>query len=203
MHDIIKQFKTGIILIFIVTVITGLFYPFLITGLAQFFFPWQANGSFVKQHDEVIGSLLIGQSFTSNEYFWSRPSATTPFPYNPENSSGSNLSMTNPAYIAAVKQRIETIHKSDNANHQLIPIDLVTSSASGLDPEISPLAALYQVPRIAKARGISEKQVQAIIQSVTQYRTLNLLGESRVNVLLLNLALNQLSATQVTRRTTE
>lgn len=190
MNLILHQLKTAFLLFIIFTILTGIMYPFIVTEVAQIFFPWQANGSLIQKNNQLIGSLLIGQSFSSEEYFWSRPSATIPFPYYAEHSMGSNLSISNPIFIADVKKRIEMLRKTNN-DSSLIPIDLVTASGSGLDPEISPMAAYYQVPRIAKARHISEKQIISLIQSLTQNRVLCILGESRVNVLLLNLALDQ------------
>jgi K+-transporting ATPase ATPase C chain len=186
--EIIKQLKTGFILILLITLLTGIIYPFVITGLAHYFFPWQANGSLIAVNNRLVGSLLIGQSFTEPNYFWGRPSATTPFPYNAENSSGSNLGPSNPDLLAAVKTRISALQPGE----QSIPVDLVTASGSGLDPEISPLAAFYQVPRIAKARKISEQALRLLIQQFIKTPTFGILGEARVNVLQLNLALDNL-----------
>jgi len=186
----IEQIKTAVILLLLFTVLTGLIYPAIVTGVAQFLFSWQANGSLIMKNGTATGSLLIGQSFTDPKYFWGRPSATSPFPYNAENSSGSNLGPSNPDLFTAVQSRIDILKKSDPKNSDLIPIDLVTSSASGLDPEISPLAAMYQVPRIAKARHIQELIIQKLIEDAIEPRTLGMLGEPRVNVLKLNLALD-------------
>ena len=168
-------------------------YPVIITGIAQLVFPWKANGSLMIGDNKLIGSLLIGQTFSDSRYFWSRPSATSPFPYNAASSSGSNLGPTNPVFLETVKKRTVLFKKSSDSN-QDIPVDLVTASGSGLDPDISPEAAYYQAPRIAKARGISQQRVQSIIRNSIQKRTLGILGEPRVNVLIMNLALDRLSA---------
>jgi len=190
--DVLNQFKTAIILLFIMTLLTGGLYPALVTSIAQTFFPFQANGSLIKQNNKVIGSQLIGQSFTTNDYFWGRPSATTPFPYNAVNSSGSNYSALNPYYLSAVKMRSDILKQNDPKTQKRIPVDLVTASGSGLDSEISPYAAIYQAPRIAKARKISEEKILSLIRQFTKNRYLGILGEPRVNVLQLNLALNNL-----------
>jgi len=179
-------------LLILFTLFTGFIYPVIITGIAQLLFSWQANGSFIQDRGKNRGSLLIGQSFTNATYFWSRPSATTPFPYNASNSSGSNLGPSNPIFLNTVNDRVAALRKADPSNHNPIPVDLVTASGSGLDPEISPMAALYQVPRIAKARGVSETQLETLIQNLVIPRTLWILGEPRVNILQLNLALDQL-----------
>ena len=188
--EALSQMKTAFILLVILTVLTGLFYPLSVTALAQFFFPWQANGSLVEQGGKRLGSLLIGQAFSSPDYFWGRPSATQPFPYNGEASSGSNSGPSNPDFLALVKERVHNLQAVDVNNHQLIPVDLVTASGSGLDPDISPLAAFYQASRIAKARHIPEKDVRKLIQQHIIQRTFYLLGEPRINVLQLNLALD-------------
>ena len=187
-----KQIKTAFILLMIFTLLTGLIYPGVITSLAQILFPWQANGSLVKKNGNNIGSQLIGQSFTDAKYFWGRPSATTPFPYNAANSGGSNSGPNNPDFLKTVQDRVIHLQQADLQNYDLIPVGLVTASASGLDPEISPLAAFYQVPRIAKARKIPESEITALVQSLIKERPLKILGEPRVNVLLLNLALDKL-----------
>jgi K+-transporting ATPase ATPase C chain len=188
----IHQLKIAFILLVLLTVLTGLLYPLMMTGIAQLLFPKQANGSFIEKNGKVVGSLLIGQSFTDPSYFWSRPSATSPFPYNGESSSGSNMGPSNPDFLTTVKDRIASLRQSDSQKNHLIPVDLVTASGSGLDPEISPLAAFYQVPRIAKMRHISEKDLQLFIQNFIQQRTFGILGEPRINVLQLNLALDDL-----------
>ena len=151
----INEIKTAQILFLFLTLITGIIYPLVVTGLAQLLFPEQANGSLIKQGDKTIGSLLIGQSFTDIKYFWGRPSATSPFPYNGVNSSGSNMGPSNPAFIKAVQDRVLVFRQFDTNTQSLIPVDLVTASGSGLDAEISPLAAYYQVPRIATVRHLS------------------------------------------------
>lgn len=198
----LKQIKIAFILLMLLTILTGVIYPLFVTGLAQLLFPWRANGSLLKQNNKIIGSELIGQSFSDPAYFWSRPSATTPMPYNAANSSGSNMGPTNPDFLATVKNRVIHLHQADLQNKNLIPVDLVTTSASGLDPEISPLAAFYQIPRIAKARGISETKIRIIIEKLILNRSFGILGEPRVNVLQLNLALNNLSLRNHDERTT-
>lgn len=201
--QLIKQLKIAFILLCILTLITGILYPGFITVVAQCIFPWHANGSLIEQQNQFIGSEMIGQPFDDPAYFWGRPSATMPFPYNAEYSSGSNVSPTNPAFLFALKRRIALLQKADPENHQLIPIDLVTTSASGLDPDISPDAALYQVSRIAKARQIPPEKVTAIIQQSMRQRDLHLLGEPRVNVLQMNIALSQLSSLNENRNSHE
>jgi K+-transporting ATPase ATPase C chain len=182
--------RPAISLLVAFTVITGIAYPLAATGLAQLIFPQQANGSLIMKGGKPIGSTLIGQSFTDAKYFWGRPSATTPNPNNAASSSGSNTGPTNPALIDAIKQRIAALHAADPTNQALVPVDLITASASGLDPEISPAAAQYQVARVAQARKLSTSQVQALVDEYTSGRTLGILGEPRVNVLKLNLALD-------------
>ena len=190
--EFVGQIRTAFTLLILMTILTGLIYPFIVTGAAQFFFPWQANGSLIANNGKNIGSLLIGQSFTSPGYFWGRPSATSPFPYNGEASAGSNSGPSNLNFLATVQERVNNFKKIDYPKKQLVPVDLVTASGSGLDPEVSPLAAFYQVPRIAKVRHLSEKILEDLVQSQIRYRTLYLLGEPRVNVLQLNLALDNL-----------
>ncbi len=174
------------------TLLTGLVYPLAVTGLAQLLFPHQANGSLIVRNGQVAGSELIGQQFTDPKYFWGRLSATAPFPYNASASSGSNLGPSNPALISEVEARIAALKAADPANTQPIPVDLVTSSGSGLDPNISVAAALYQVPRVARLRGLSEAVVRALVDKYTTGRFLGFLGEPRVNVLELNLELDAL-----------
>ncbi len=192
----LKQLKTAFLFIIVMTIITGLIYPAIVTGVAQLLFPWQANGSLIKQNNIIVGSQLIGQNFTDAKYFWGRPSATSPYAYNASSSAGSNLGPSNPDLITAIKQRIDVLHKADPQNKQLIPVDLVTTSASGLDPDISPLAAYYQMERVAKARGLSEDVIKKLIDSHITSRSFGFLGEPRVNVLQLNLDLDKLSAHQ-------
>jgi potassium-transporting ATPase KdpC subunit len=177
-------------LLLIFTVLTGLLYPLVVTGIAQLVFPSQANGSLISTNGQTIGSSLIGQQFDDPKYFWGRLSATGPYPYNAAASSGSNLGPTNPALLDEVKARIAALKAADPTNTQPIPVDLVTSSGSGLDPNISIAAALYQLPRVAKARGLSEAEVRTLVDKYTQGRQLGFLGEPRVNVLELNLALD-------------
>lgn len=201
MLEILKQLKTALLLLVIFTVITGLIYPLVVTGIAQVFFPWRANGSLIADNNQLIGSELIGQVWSNPNYFWSRPSATLPFPYNAASSSGSNLGPSNPTLLANIKNRILNLQNADPQNKNLIPIDLVTTSASGLDPEISPEAAVYQIPRIAKARDLSEDEIQALVFNSIKPRTLGILGEPRINVLQLNLALDQLAIRNMHERT--
>jgi len=185
--------RPAAMLLIVMTVLTGVIYPLVVTGIAQVVFSTQANGSLIREGEKLIGSTLIGQPFDDAKYFWSRPSATGPYPYNAGASSGSNLGVNEPNLISAVKDRIETLKKADPTNEQQIPVDLVTASASGLDPDISPAAAEFQVARVAKARGLSEQQVRALIEPPTEPRQLGLLGEPRVNVLSLNRALDGLT----------
>jgi potassium-transporting ATPase KdpC subunit len=192
-----KQMKIAFTLLVCFSILTGLIYPALVMGIAQLLFPWEANGSRVERNGETIGSVLIGQSFTDPAYFWGRPSSTTPYPYNAANSSGSNLGPSNPAFLTMVENRVASLQQQDPENKSLIPVDLVTASASGLDPDISPLAALYQIPRIAKARGETEIKIQALVQSVIKNSTFGMLGEPRLNVFELNLALDNLSVKKV------
>jgi len=191
-----KELKTALSLFLFLTILTGIIYPLVVTGFAQIFFPGQANGSLIAHGDKVIGSRLIGQSFTEPRYFWGRPSATSPFPYNGASSSGSNMGPSNPAFITLIRERALAFRELDS-EQQLIPVDLLTASASGLDPDISPLAALYQVPRIAKVRSLQEKEIAELVQQHIINRTLGFLGEPRVNVLQLNLALDKLGNSHV------
>jgi len=184
------QIRPALMLLLIFTVLTGLLYPLVVTGIAQLVFPSQANGSLISSNGQTVGSSLIGQQFDDPKYFWGRISATGPYPYNAAASSGSNLGPTNPALLDEVKARIAALKAADPTNTQPIPVDLVTSSGSGLDPNISIAAALYQLPRVAKARGLSEAALRTLVDKYTQGRQLGFLGEPRVNVLELNLALD-------------
>ena len=182
--------RPALVLLIVLSVLTGLIYPAVVTGIAQLVFPRQANGSLIVRDGKVVGSSLIGQPFDDPKYFWGRPSATSPFPYNAAASSGSNLGPTNPALYDAVKGRVETLRTADPGNTAPVPVDLVTASGSGLDPHISPAAALYQVGRVAKARKLDESAVRQLVERHTAGRQLGFLGEPRVNVLALNLALD-------------
>jgi K+-transporting ATPase ATPase C chain len=181
--------RPALMTLLLFTLITGVAYPLLVTGIAQVVFPFQANGSLIVKDGEVVGSALIGQPFDDPKYFWGRPSATSPFPNNAAASSGSNLSPTNPALISAVQGRVNALRAADPTNPAAVPVDLVTASGSGLDPHISPAAALYQVSRVARERKRSPDAVRALVDRHTEGRFLGLLGEPRVNVLALNLAL--------------
>lgn len=191
----IKHLRPAVILFALLTLLTGVIYPAVVTGLAQFLFPNQANGSLMTDNNgKPIASSLIGQPFSSPGYFWGRPSATALFPYNASVSSGSNLGPTNPTLLEAVKARIAALKAADPDNKALIPVDLITASASGLDPHISPAAAQYQINRVAKTRHISPATLKALIETNTETRQDLIWGEPRVNVLILNLALDKLIA---------
>ena len=184
------QLRPAIVILAIFTIFTGVIYPLVITAIAQLLFPHQASGSLIVQNGQVVGSELIGQQFDDPRYFWGRLSATSPYPYNAAASTGSNLGPTNPALIDEVNARVTALKAADPTNNSPIPVDLVTSSGSGLDPNISVAAAQYQVQRVAKARGLSIEVVQALVDRFTQGRQFGVLGEPRVNVLELNLALD-------------
>lgn len=190
--EIGKQIKSAFILLILLSVLTGLIYPIVITGIGALFFPEKANGSLIKENQQIIGSIHIGQYFDSEDYFWGRPSATIPVPYEADNSSGSNMGPSNQQYLDAVSKRINYLRQENASSAILMPVDLVTASGSGLDPDISPLAAYYQVSRVAKANHIPESILNALIKQHTENRTLGILGEPRVNVLLLNIALSHL-----------
>jgi K+-transporting ATPase ATPase C chain len=186
----LAQLRPAIMVFALLAVITGVIYPYVITGVAQAVFPAQANGGLIYRNGQPVGSALIGQPFDDPKYFWGRLSATSPFPYNAAASSGSNYGPLSSALTDAAQSRIAALKVADPGNNQLIPVDLVTSSASGLDPHISVAAALYQVPRVARARGLSQDQVRALVMQFTEGRQFGILGEPRVNVLKLNLALD-------------
>ena len=184
------QLRSAVVLLLLLTVVTGVVYPLAVTAVAQIALPHQANGSLLEHDGKTVGSALIGQSFADPKHFWSRPSATSPYPYNAAASSGSNQGPSNPALTDAVTARIKALQGADPANTQPVPVDLVTASASGLDPDISPAAAEYQVRRVAAARGLDAAEVRALVKKHTAPRQLGFLGEPRVNVLQLNLALD-------------
>jgi K+-transporting ATPase ATPase C chain len=184
------QLKPAIVVLVLLTLVTGVVYPLVVTGIAQVIFPTQANGSLILRDGKAVGSSLIGQPFDDPKYFWGRLSATAPFAYNAGASTGSNYGPLNPAFHAAAKARIDALHEADPGNKAPIPVDLVTASGSGLDPHISPAAALYQVSRVAKARKLDEARVRQLVESQIEGRQLGVLGEPRVNVLRLNLALD-------------
>ena len=182
--------RPALFLFVVLSLVTGLFYPVVVTGIARAAFPDAASGSLIQHNGQVVGSALIGQSFTDPKHFWGRPSATGPMSHNAEASGGSNLGPTNPALADAVKARIEALRSSDPGNTAAVPVDLVTTSASGLDPHISRAAADYQVQRVAKARGLPVNDVQRLVDAHTEWPWLGFLGEARVHVLALNLALD-------------
>jgi potassium-transporting ATPase KdpC subunit len=187
-----KQIRPALVMLALFTVLTGLIYPALITGLSQIIFPYQANGSLITQNGQVVGSELIGQQFDQPQYFWGRISDTSGVAYNASASGGSNYSALNPALQAQVETRLAALKAADPANTLPVPVDLVTASASGLDPDISVAAADYQAARVAKARNLSLDQVNTLIKKYTHGRILGFLGEKTVNVLELNLALDKI-----------
>jgi potassium-transporting ATPase KdpC subunit len=183
--------RPALVILVVMTVVSGVAYPIAVTTIAQLVFPHQASGSLIVDGSgKVVGSRLIGQVFDDPKYFWGRPSATSPFGYNAASSSGSNLSPTNPALIKNVQERVDALRAADPDNKAPVPVDLVTASGSGLDPHISPAAALYQVNRVAKARKLEPVVVQRLVERHTEGRQWGFLGEPRVNVLALNLALD-------------
>jgi potassium-transporting ATPase KdpC subunit len=188
----VAMFRPALSLLAAFTLITGLAYPLAVTGFARLFFPRQAGGNLIIQDRHVVGSALIGQPFDNPRYFWGRPSATASFPDNAGASAGSNLGQANPELRRQVAAHLAALHAADPDNARPVPVDLVTASASGLDPDISPAAADYQVERVARARGLAVAKVRALVAASTQNRTFGLLGEQRVNVLKLNLALDEL-----------
>jgi potassium-transporting ATPase KdpC subunit len=191
-----SQLRPALVALGIFTILTGLVYPLVVTGIAQVVFPWQANGSLIVRNGQPVGSALIGQPFDDPKYFWGRLSATSPAGYTAFNgdkltgSSGSNYGPLNPALVEAAQARIKALQEADPSNTAPIPVDLVTASGSGLDPHMSPAAAAYQVGRVARARGLSEDTVRQMVAQHTEGRTFGLLGEPRVHVLALNLALD-------------
>jgi K+-transporting ATPase ATPase C chain len=184
--------RPAVVLLTALTVLTGGLYPLIVTGIARALFPAEAAGSILERDGHAVGSSLIGQSFTDPGHFWSRPSATTPQPYNASASAGSNLGPLNPALLGAVKARLAALRAADPGNAAPVPVDLVTASASGLDPHISLAAAYYQAARVARARGLDVSRVRALIAAHGEGRLMGILGEPRVNVLELNLALDAL-----------
>jgi K+-transporting ATPase ATPase C chain len=187
-----SQLRPALVSLALLTVVTGAVYPLAVTAIAQVLFPRQANGSLLFRDGQPVGSALVGQPFDAPGYFWGRPSATAPFPYNAASSAGSNLGPTNPALAERVRARLAALRQADPDNPLPVPVDLVTASGSGLDPHISPAAAEYQVRRVARARGLDERVVRRLVAESTEGRTFGLLGEPRVNVLKLNLALDEL-----------
>jgi K+-transporting ATPase ATPase C chain len=194
---LVRELRPAVVLFVLLTIITGILYPLLVTGVAATIFPEAAAGSLIVKDGQVIGSRLIGQPFDDAKYFWSRPSATGPYGYNAGASSGSNLGPLNEALETAVKDRVAQLKTADPQQQELPPVDLLTASGSGLDPHISPAAARYQVKHVTAARKLPEQVVQDLVTHHTEHRTLGVLGEPRVNVLLLNLALDELKSKQV------
>ena len=186
----LAHLRAASMMLLLLSGLTGIVYPLVVTGIAQLVFPGQANGSLIMKDGKPVGSALIGQPFDDPKYFWSRPSATGPFPYNAGASSGSNLGPTNPDLLKTVADRTDALKKADPGNAAPVPVDQATASGSGLDPHITPAAALYQVSRVARARGMDETSVRRLVERHIEGRQLGLLGEPRVNVLRLNLALD-------------
>jgi len=190
----VKELRPALVLFVLFSAITGIAYPLLVAAIAQAAMPQQANGSLILRQGKPIGSALIGQPFTDSRYFWGRPSATRPQPYDAMASSGSNLGPTNPELIETAKARLAALRAADPGNASPVPVDLVAASASGLDPHISPAAAEYQVPRVARLRGLDPQRLRVLVAEHTQARQFGLFGEARVNVLQLNLALDAQAA---------
>jgi K+-transporting ATPase ATPase C chain len=189
----LTQLRTASLMLLAFSALTGIAYPLVMTGFAQVVFPNAANGSLILRDGKLVGSELIGQPFDDPKYFWSRPSATTPYPYNAASSSGSNLAVSNPAQLDAIAQRVKKLRDVGPTNADPIPIDLVTASASGLDPHISVAAAQIQTPRVARVRGVSEESVRKLVERHTEGRQFGIFGEPRVNVLALNLAVDEIA----------
>ena len=186
-----RELKVSLVMLVALTIVTGVIYPLVVTGIGALAFPRMSVGSLIERDGRVVGSRLIGQPFDDPRYFWGRPSATVLVPYDAAASSGSNVGPTNPAKFEAIKARVDALRAADPGHAAPIPIDLVTASASGLDPDISPAAAAFQVPRVARSRGLDEAAVRRLVAAATRERDLGLLGEPRVNVLELNLALDE------------
>ncbi|WP_373975501.1 potassium-transporting ATPase subunit KdpC [Chitinibacter sp. SCUT-21] len=192
----LQQLRPAVVIFIALTLVTGVLYPLAVTGLAKVFFAEQAAGSLIEQNGQVLGSKLIGQAFSGPDYFWSRPSATGPMPYNGAGSSGSNLGPTNPALLNTIAERVEAIKAAHPQQSAAVPLDLVTTSASGLDPHISPAAAAYQIERVASARNLPLSQLTQLVAAHTRGAQWGILGEPVVNVLELNLALDRIAATK-------
>jgi K+-transporting ATPase ATPase C chain len=186
----LKEIRPAVVSFLLLTLLTGIAYPLVVTGIAQGLMPDQANGSLVMKDGKLVGSSLIGQSFSDPKYFWGRPSATSPMPNNASASGGSNLGPTNPALMDAVKARVQALRDADPGNQQPVPVDLVTTSGSGLDPHISPAAAEYQLARVARVRNLNSDNLRKLVAEHTEGRQFGILGEPRVNVLELNMALD-------------
>jgi K+-transporting ATPase ATPase C chain len=186
-----SELRPALVVFVLLSLLTGVLYPLIVTGVGQVMFGRRAHGSLIEMEHRAVGSRLIGQPFSSAQHFWGRPSATSPQPYNGAASSGSNQGPTNPALEAAVKERLAALTAADPGNAAPVPVDLVTASASGLDPHISPAAAEYQVARVARDRRLSQEEVRALVRQATEGRTFGILGEPRVNVLELNLLLDE------------
>jgi len=184
--------RPAVFLLILLTLLTGLIYPLMITALAQWIFPWEANGSMIETQVGPVGSRWIGQPFSASHYLWGRPSATQPFPYNGESSTGSNSGPSNPDFLKQIKSRVQRLKQLNPQAPILIPVDLVTASGSGLDPDISPLAAFYQAPRIAATRNLDEADIRQLMVENIQQRWMGIFGEPRINVLAFNLALDKL-----------